>query len=173
MAYGYHKIGCDFYRYFSPGRADPARSAHFKNLAARLIHTEVRSRGEMPCLAVASLPFRRYAASVFDQGRPSRIRPTMIEWIGLRQANTPIKITPHKIPAGRRRENPRGLPSFPPSSLRQPSSLSHSSLTELRRASRARKGKRLRPAGRPGPTAGSGGYPKSKFLAAPRSESSA
>ena len=151
MAYGYHKIGCDFYRYFSPGRADPARSAHFKNLAARLIHTEVRSRGEMPCLAVASLPFRRYAASVFDQGRPSRIRPTMIEWIGLRQANTPIKITPHKIPAGRRRENPRGLPSFPA----------------------LQSSPRLRPAGRSGPTAGSGGYPKSKFLAAPRSESSA
>jgi hypothetical protein len=35
----------------------------------------------LPCLAVASLPFRRYGACVFDQGRPSRISPTMIEWL--------------------------------------------------------------------------------------------
>ncbi len=48
----------------------------------------------MQCLAVGSLPFLRYGASVFGQGRPSRISPTMIEWLGLRQANTPIKITP-------------------------------------------------------------------------------
>ena len=48
----------------------------------------------MPCLAVASLPLLRYGASIFDQSRPSRISPTMIEWLGLPQANTPIKITP-------------------------------------------------------------------------------
>ena len=53
-------------------------------------------------------------------------------------------------------ENHKTTPISPPSNLRQPSSLTHSSLTELRRASRATKVKRLRPAGRDGPTAVSG-----------------
>ncbi len=57
--------GAKAWTMFEYGRADPARSAHFQNLASRLTHTEVRSRGEMPCLAVGSLPFRRYGACVF------------------------------------------------------------------------------------------------------------
>ncbi len=36
----------------------------------------------MQCLAVGSLPFLRYGASVFDQGRPSRISPTVKEGLG-------------------------------------------------------------------------------------------
>ena len=32
--------------FLTRGRADPARSAHFENLAARLTHMAVRSRGE-------------------------------------------------------------------------------------------------------------------------------
>ena len=68
-------------RCFSHGRADPARSAHFKNLAARLTHTEVRSRGKCRVLPWLHSLSGDTALAFFDQGRPSRIRPTMIEWL--------------------------------------------------------------------------------------------
>ena len=67
---------------FEYGRADPARSAHFQNLAARLTHTKVRSRGKCRVLPWLHSLSGNTAPPFFDQGRPRRISPTMIEWLG-------------------------------------------------------------------------------------------
>jgi len=70
----------------SDGRADPARSTLFENLAARLTWTEVKSRGKCGVLPWVHSLSGEYGTSDFDQGppsprlwgagRPSRISPT-------------------------------------------------------------------------------------------------
>ena len=67
---------------FEYGRADPDRSAHFKNLAARLSHTAVRSRGKCRVLPWLHSLSGDTELAFFDQARPSRISPTMIESLG-------------------------------------------------------------------------------------------
>ena len=73
--------GAKAWTMFEYGRADPARSAHFQNLASRLTHTEVRSRGKCRVWPWLHSLSGDTALAFFDQARPSRIRPTMIEWL--------------------------------------------------------------------------------------------